>query len=63
VVLVAEEHMAVVRVDGAGKVLLVHLRAREAVLGIVDDGIGRSHKREASVTARENGSVTDSGSE
>lgn len=54
--------MAVVGVDGAGEVLLVHLRAREAVFGVVDDGgSGRSHDREATVTGRENGSVTDSG--
>lgn len=35
VVLVAEEHVTVVRVDSAGKVLLVHLRAAKSVLRVV----------------------------
>ena len=55
-VLVAEEHVAVVGVQGAGEVFLVHLRPRKAVLGVVECG-GSSHERKATtVVTRENGS-------
>lgn len=41
-VLVAEEHVAVVGIDGAGEVVLVHLRTGETVLGDIDGGGGEN---------------------
>jgi hypothetical protein len=37
-ILVTEKNVAIIRFDGAGEILFVHLRTGETVFSVIDDG-------------------------
>lgn len=61
VVFVAEEHVAIVGVNGAGEILLIHLGTSEAVLGVFNGGGSHESNKTTVVITRENGRITENG--